>query len=155
MPMGISPIFATMRRSAFLLFCFPVFLFAQNKEPITINNADYLDFNVNYANAERLIGHVSMSQGNMTLTCDSAWFWKSENRMEAFGHAFLDQASGMKVWSDYMLYNGNTKLASAQRNVRMNDGKMNLTTDAIQYDVTNKIAYYTTGGNIKPGYQGH
>src|SRR5688572_17074071 len=147
----MSSIFALMRWSAFLLFSLPLFLFAQNKEPITINNADYLDFNVNYANAERLIGHVSMSQGNTTLTCDSAWFWKSENRMEAFGHAFLNQAGGVMVWSDYMLYNGNTKTASAQRNVRMTDNKMSLTTDAIQYDVTNKIAWYTTGGNIKDG----
>ncbi len=147
----MSCIFAAMRRLAFLPFCLPVFLFAQNKEPITINNADYLDFNKNYANAERLVGHVSMAQGDMTLTCDSAWFWKDENRMEAFGHTFLNQAGGMRVWSDYMLYNGNTKMASAQRNVRMTDGKMSLTTDAIQYDVTQKIASYTTGGNIKDG----
>ena len=42
-------------------------------------------------------------------------------------------------------------MASAERNVRMTDGKMSLTTDAIQYDVANKIAYYTTGGNIKDG----
>ena len=148
---GISPIFAAMRHLAFLFFCFPVFLFAQNKEPITINNADYLDFNKNYANAERLVGHVSMSQGDMTLTCDSAWFWKDENKMEAFGHAYLNQVGGMRVWSDYMLYDGNTKMASAQRNVKMTDGKMSLTTNAIQYNVTNKIAYYTTGGNIKDG----
>lgn len=144
-------IFAAMRHLAFLLFCFPVLLFAQDKEPITINSADYLDFNLNYVNAERLIGHVSMSQGNMTLTCDSAWFWKDENKMEAFGHAFLNQTGGTMVWSDYMLYNGNTKMASAQRNVKMTDGKMTLTTDAIQYDVTNQIAYYNTGGKIKDG----
>ncbi len=147
----MHPIFAAMRLSAFLLFSFPILLFAQNKEPITINSAEYLDFNKNYANAQRLVGHVSMSQGDMNLTCDSAWFWKDENKMEAFGHTFLNQAGSMKVWSDYMLYNGNTKMASAQRNVRMTDGKMSLTTDAIQYDVTNKIVYYTTGGNIKDG----
>ncbi|MFM9944727.1 MAG: OstA-like protein [Bacteroidia bacterium] len=145
------PIFAAMRLPAFLIFCLPVFLFAQNKEPITINSAEYLAFDKNFANAERLVGHVSMSQGDMTLTCDSAWFWKDENRMEAFGQAFLNQAGGVKVWSDYMLYNGNTKMASANRNVRLTDGKMSLTTDAIQYDVSNKIAYYTTGGNIKDG----
>lgn len=147
----MSRIFAAMRRLAFLLFCFPVFLFAQNKEPITINSADYLDFNLNYVNAERLVGHVSMTQGAMTLTCDSAWFWKDENRMEAFGHAYLNQTGGTMVWSDYMLYDGNTKMASAQRNVKMTDGKMTLTTEAIQYDVTNKVAYYNTGGKIKDG----
>jgi len=148
----MSCIFAAMRQIAFLVLFFPFVLSAQDKkEPININNADYLDFNKNYANAERLVGHVSMSQGNTTLSCDSAWFWKDENRMEAFGHAYLVQAGGMMVWSDYMNYNGNTKMASAERNVRMTDGKMSLTTDAIQYDVANKIAYYTTGGNIKDG----
>jgi lipopolysaccharide export system protein LptA len=147
----MSLIFASMRWSALFLFSFPLFLLAQNKEPITINSASYLDFNKNYANAERLVGNVNMSQGDMTLTCDSAWFWKDENRMEAFGHAFLNQAGGMQVWSEYMLYNGNTKMASAQRNVKMTDGKMTLTTDAIQYDVNSKIAYYTTGGHIKDG----
>lgn len=147
----MSLIFAGMRPLALIIFLAPVFLFAQSKEPITINHADYLEFNESFVKAERLIGHVSMSQGSTTLTCDSAWFWKDENKMEAFGHAFLNQTGGTMVWSDYMLYNGNTKTASANRSVRMTDGKMNLSTEAIQYDVTNKIAYYSTGGNIKDG----
>jgi len=147
----MSRIFVAMRLLAFLLLFIPFVLVAQNKEPITINKADYLAFDKNYANAERLVGNVSMTQGTMTLTCDSAWFWKNENRMEAFGHAFLNQQGGTMVWSDYMVYNGNTKMASAKGNVRMTDNKMTLTTDAILYDVNNKIAYYTTGGNIKDG----
>jgi len=139
-----------MRQLAFLIFFFPFVLLAQDKkEPIQINNADVLEYDKNYANAERLVGHVSMSQGNMTLTCDSAWFWKESNKMEAFGHALLSQSGGIMVWSDYMFYDGNTKMASAQRNVRMTDNKMTLTTDAIQYDVSNKTAYYNTGGHIK------
>lgn len=145
-------IFAAMRPLALILLLSPLFLFAQDKkEPININHADYLDYNKNYANADRLIGNVSMSQGNTTLSCDSAWFWKSENRMEAFGHAYLIQSGGITVSSDYMMYDGNSKTAFAQRNVRMSDGKMSLTTDVVQYDVTNKIASYVTGGKIVDG----
>lgn len=148
----MCPIFASMRYLVWIWILSPLWLSAQDKkEPIQINHADYLEYNKGYVNADRLVGHVSMSQGSTTLTCDSAWFWKADNRMEAFGHACLIQPGGVSVWSDYMLYDGNTKTATAQSNVRMTDGKMTLTTDAIRYDVTEKIAYYVSGGKIVDG----
>lgn len=147
----MSITFAPMRLIVFVFVLISLPSLAQNKEPISINHADYLDFNKNYANAERLVGNVSMSQGNMTLTCDSAWFWKDENRMEAFGHPYLNQGGNIKVWSDYMHYDGNTKMALARGNVKMADTKMTLTTDVVEYDVNNKVAYYTTGGHIRDG----
>lgn len=141
-----------MRFSILLLCLYPFFVKGQiKKDPIKINHADVLDFNKNYANAERLIGHVSMTQGNTTLTCDSAWFWKEENKLEAYGHAYLIQTGGVSVWSDYMLYDGNSKMALAKNNVRLSDNKMSLTTDLINYNVNQKIAYYTTGGEILDG----
>lgn len=124
---------------------------AQNKEPININNADFLDFNKNYANAQRLVGNVSMTQGNLTLNCDSAWFWKDLNKMEAFGRAYLSQSGGVKVWSDKMIYDGNLKTASATSNVKMSDGKMSMTTENVNYDVNSKTVYYTNWANISDG----
>lgn len=134
-----------------ILIFLPIYTFAQSNEPINIINADFLDYNEKYANAQRLVGNVSMSQGNLTLRCDSAWFWKDQNKMEAFGRAFLSQSGAMKVWSDKMLYDGNKKLASATSNVKMSDGKMTLTTDAVLYDVNSKIAFYTNWANISDG----
>lgn len=92
-----------------------------------------------------------MSQGNLTLTCDSAWFWKDKNKMEAFGRTFLSQAGGIKVWSDKMIYDGNQKTASAMSNVKMSDGKMSMTTDNVYYDVNSKIVYYNSWANISDG----
>lgn len=129
----------------------PLVSLAQSNEPININNADFLDFNKNYANAQRLVGNVSMSQGNLTLTCDSAWFWKDLNKMEAFGKTFLSQSGGVKVWSDKMIYDGNLKTASATSNVRMSDGKMSMTTDNVYYDVNSKVVFYNNWANITDG----
>lgn len=134
-----------------ILLFLPLISNAQSNEPININNADFLDFNKNYANAQRLVGNVSMSQGNLTLNCDSAWFWKEYNRLEAFGKAYLTQSGGIRVWSDIMLYDGNLKTASATSNVKMTDGKMTLTTDNVQYDVNSKTAFYSNWANITDG----
>jgi lipopolysaccharide export system protein LptA len=45
-------------------------------------------------------------------------------------------------------YDGSTKIADIVGNVRMVDPSTTLTTNALTYDLNNKIASYSTGGKI-------
>ncbi len=119
--------------------------FAQTK--INLKHADRLigDKAKGY---QRLIGAVSFEHQGMTMNCDSAHFFLEENRLDAYGHVFIQQGDSLRMWSDFLTYDGNTRIAVASKNVRLVEDDMTLTCDAITYDLANRFAYYNTGGRI-------
>ncbi|HTF02429.1 MAG TPA: OstA-like protein [Bacteroidia bacterium] len=152
----------TVKRSALLLsallfFC--ISLSAQQPKPkgsqvktgpgtkINLKHADRLigDKSKGY---QRLLGAVQFEHEGMNMTCDSAHFFLELNRLDAYGHVFIQQGDSLRMWSDFLTYDGNTRIAVASKNVRLIEGDMTLTCDAITYDLANKFAYYTTGGKI-------
>ena len=48
-----------------------------------------------------------------------------------------------------LYYNGNTKDAELDKNVKMTDEKMELETEHLTYNTKTKIANYLTGGKLK------
>ncbi len=50
-----------------------------------------------------------------------------------------------------MHYDGNSKISQVERNVRLTDGKMILTTENIYYDLNSEVANYNTGGKVVDG----
>jgi lipopolysaccharide export system protein LptA len=138
------------------LFLFILLVISINSDAIAqtsieLIGADVSEYDASYVDAERLIGNVKFKQGNVYMGCDSAWFYHGENKVEAFGSIYIRQVDTLDLWGDYLLYNGDTKQALVKNNVRMTDKEMTLKTNLIQYDLTNKIAYYTSGGNIENG----
>jgi lipopolysaccharide export system protein LptA len=97
---------------------------------------------------QRLIGAVQFEHQGMNMTCDSAHFFLAENRLDAYGHVFIQQGDSLRMWSDFLTYDGNTRIAVASKNVRLVESDMTLTCDAITYDLANRFAYYNTGGRI-------
>lgn len=132
-----------------LLLCCSTVLFAQPKggTKIDLKHADRLvgDKSKGY---QRLIGAVQFEHQGMNMTCDSAHFFMEQNRLDAYGHVFIQQGDSLRMWSDFLTYDGNTRIAVASKNVRLVEGDMTLTCDAITYDLANRFAYYTTGGRI-------
>jgi lipopolysaccharide export system protein LptA len=114
-------------------------------KPVEIKHAKTLEFD---GKAQKLIGDVTLEQGDMIMKCDSAYKYDVPNRVEAFGHVSIFQGDSVAMYGDYLLYDGDQRKASIQKNVRMNDRSMTLTTDELQYDLNSKTAYYTTGGHI-------
>lgn len=114
---------------------------------INLKHADRLvgDKNKGY---QRLIGAVEFEHQGMTMTCDSAHFFLELNRLEAYGHVFIQQGDSLRMWSDFLTYEGNTRIAVATKNVRLVEDDMTLTCDAITYDLNQSYAYYNTGGKI-------
>lgn len=100
------------------------------------------------ANAERLIGNVVMSHGNVIMYCDSAYSYKDSNKVDAFGRVHIIQADTLHIYGNKTKYDGNTKIARVKGNVKMVNKSITLTTDELIYDMKANIGYYNTGGKI-------
>jgi lipopolysaccharide export system protein LptA len=130
----------------FLSLCLFQNSFAQRK--IDIVNANSLKSANNIANgAKRLIGDVQFKQDDVTMFCDSAYFY-TNNSLDAFGHVHIHQGDSLDLFGDLLKYDGNTKKAIITKNVRVNKGDMQLTTDALNYDVAKRIGYYLSPARI-------
>jgi lipopolysaccharide export system protein LptA len=139
----------TMKLFPVLLFLYiltPTLSFAQKR--IEIVNADHLKFDKKLGNgAKRLIGNVQFKQDNTLLFCDSAYFYEN-NSLDAFDHIHIQQGDSIHLYGDLLKYDGNTKKAIITKNVVVNKGDMQLTTDALNYDVATSVGYYVTPARI-------
>jgi lipopolysaccharide export system protein LptA len=87
-------------------------------------------------------------QETTTLSADSAYFYKSRNSFDAFGHVHINQSDTLDVYSDKLYYNGNSHVALLTNNVRMIDRDATLTTNYLTYNTATRIGTYTGGGKL-------
>jgi len=83
------------------------------------------------------------------MSCDSAYLNLVTNNMEAFGNVRIIQPGGTQVTADYLRYTGNKKLAYLKGNVSLTDGKNNLWSEDLSYDVAAKTGTYMNGGTLQ------
>ena len=98
-----------------------------------------------------LAGHVFMEQGKTKFYCDSAVVNKNKKFVEAFGNVHINDNDSVDIYSQYLIYHLDTKVAEVRKNARMTDGKGTLTSEALQYDSKSRTGVYTTGGKIVNG----
>lgn len=98
-----------------------------------------------------LVGNVVMKQENSLFYCDSAIQNISSNIIEAFGKVHINDSDSIHTYSDYLKYFGETRIATLRDNVRLTDGKVNLTTDELEYDLNAKLGTYLNGGKVVNG----
>lgn len=136
-------------------FLFPVFyfilfspFFSYSQKKIEILNAGILKFDNLIGNgAKRLIGDVRLKHETALMFCDSAYLY-TDNSLDAFGHVHIQQADSIHLYGDLLNYNGNTKKAVLNKNVIVNKGDMQLTTQELIYDVSTSIGFYTVSAKI-------
>lgn len=133
-------------RFFFLLLLFPSILFAQQRTKIILERSTSLivdtKTNINY------VKNPVFRQDNATLTCDSAVFYKERNYFEAYKNVHINQGDTVNIYSDFLNYDGNKKLAHLNSNVRMEDRTSTLTTNILDYDMGLKYGTYLDGGKI-------
>ncbi|MFT5723912.1 MAG: lipopolysaccharide assembly outer membrane protein LptD (OstA), partial [Bacteroidia bacterium] len=132
-----------------LMIGFSVMSYAQSV--IELLGADVIEYDQDYVDAERVIGNVRFKQDQVYMDCDSAYFYRKDNRIKAYGNIYIRQRDTFNLWGDYLEYDGDKKIAYVRDNVRLKDQDMQLTTDMVQYDVESKTAFYSTGGKIVNG----
>lgn len=102
----------------------------------------------------KLLWDVKLLHGSDTLYCDSAFFYKNKNSVEAFGDVVVRQADGTEAFADYMRYQGNTRVVymkgKGMTEVQLSDGKENsLWSKEIEYNLTTKTGKYRNGGFLQ------
>lgn len=94
------------------------------------------------------IGKVRLRHNEITMSCDSAHFSPDNTQVTAFSRIHIEQGDTLDLYGNYLFYDGKTEQALVRNNVELVDKETHLFTDAIDYDVKNRIARYNTGGRI-------
>lgn len=93
-------------------------------------------------------GGVTLKDGTTLFYADSAVINLRTNIAEAYGNVHINDADTLHTYSQFMRYDGKTKKAHLEKNVRLTDGKGTLTTPELDYDMATRIGIYTRGGKI-------
>ncbi len=94
------------------------------------------------------VGKVHVRQEKTHFYADSAVINEIDNTLEAFGNVHINDADSVHTYSQYLKYLGKEKKAFLKKKVRLTDGKGELTSDELEYDVTLKIGTYLKGGKL-------
>jgi lipopolysaccharide export system protein LptA len=91
----------------------------------------------------RLIGHVVFEHEGAKMYCDSAYFYSSRNSLDAFNNVYINQGDTVHLYGEHLYYDGNTKVAQIRRNVKLINQETTLTTQALDYNISEGVGYYT------------
>lgn len=133
----------------FILICFiTTSAFAQRR--VKLKHADGLAGSIRGGERfDRLIGNVVFIQNNTTIYCDSAHFFKTQNRIEAFGKVHIIDGDSVDVTSQALTYDGDKKIAYLRKKVVFTKlGIATLYTDFLNYDRQKNEARYFNGGKL-------
>ncbi|WP_075351723.1 OstA-like protein [Algoriphagus marinus] len=142
-----------MTQKLLSLFLFTLFfsgitgkVIGQASSTLEIRQADVLEGAEGF---ERLIGSVRMKNQNTLIYCDSAHFFRMENKARLFGNVIIeDEVDSVKTRSAYAEYDGNTKLAKLRNKVVFTNEATTLYTEYLDYDRLANIAYYYNDGKV-------
>ncbi len=132
----------------FLILLLSTGSFAQRK--VKLKHADDLAGSIRDGERfDRLLGNVIFVQNNTTIYCDSAHFFKTKNRIEAFGKVHIVEGDSVDVTSLALTYDGNKKIAYLRKKVVFTKlGMATLYTDFLDYDRQKNEARYFNGGKL-------
>ena len=132
-----------------LIFLVVPGILAQQSARIEIINTNSLEFNKQAnADAKKLIGDVEFKHENAVMFCDSAFFYTSQNKIDAFGHIAIHQGDTLHLYGDKLIYDGNQRLAQIRGKVKLVDSESVLTTENLDFNIAQNVGYYFNGGNI-------
>lgn len=96
---------------------------------------------------QKLTNNVIFTQENTVVYCDSSYYFKSTNVMEAYGHVkIIDDST--TITSDFLIYNGDLRTTKLRKNVIYQKGEKRLYTEFLDYDLDNEIAHYFNFGKL-------
>jgi len=97
----------------------------------------------------RAIGDVVFEQSTTTIYCDSAWFYKDRNAVEAFGRIRITEGDSVTITGNKLEYDGNTKHAKLRKNVVFTKlATSTLYTENLDFSRPKNLAYYFNGGKL-------
>jgi lipopolysaccharide export system protein LptA len=129
-----------------LFFCISPESIGQQTSTLEIQKADILRGERGF---DRLLGNVEMKHQKSLIFCDSAYFFRTENRAQLFGRVRIkDIEDPIITTSAYAEYDGNTKIAKLRRNVVFTNQQTTLYTDYLDYNRETNVATYFNEGKV-------
>lgn len=116
---------------------------------IIANSGKFEYFKTDTGTFNKFVTDVILYQGTDTLYCDSLYQYIESKKLEAFGNVRVAQQGGTEATCDYLRYKSDTRLAFMQGNVGLTDGKNNLWSEEVTYDLTTKIGVYNKNGTLQ------
>jgi lipopolysaccharide assembly outer membrane protein LptD (OstA) len=95
-----------------------------------------------------LAGGVRLKQGKTLFFCDSCVLNNSGQLFEAWGNVQIKDNDSINVFSRHLRYLIDKKLAYLDGGVRLTDGKAQLNTPDLEYDLNTDIGIYKKGGKL-------
>lgn len=141
-----------MRISALILFILVIAFvpaLAQKKVQLQKGAGKLIGGIRNGERIERVIDNVVFVQNTTTIYCDSAWFYRSKNMVEAFGRVRIVEGDSVTITASRLEYDGDKKRAKLRNNVVFTKlATATLYTDFLDYDRLANEAYYFNGGKL-------
>lgn len=129
-------------------------LYAQEQRPGNVKKIEIIfaeEWEINDRidkDLQRLIGSVALKHNDVTMTCDSAYYYKNKNQVKAFSRIHIEQGDTLDLYGDYLFYDGDIGIANIDGNVELIDKQTHLYTPSVKYDVNQRVADYNKGGRI-------
>ena len=120
----------------------------QKSKQIEIKHAESLSYDSEKNNARVLSGNVICEHEGALLYCDTAYIYSETNQMLARGHILITKGDSIRVTGDRLIYEGKTRVATLENNVKCVEKDMTLTTNLLTFDVGSSVANYYNGGTI-------
>ncbi|HUH74201.1 MAG TPA: OstA-like protein [Chitinophagales bacterium] len=95
-----------------------------------------------------LKGNVRLLHDGAYMYCDSAILYPQSNYLEAIGKVKIIKGDSVDVRSEILKYDGNTKIALLERNVRLKDRGSILTAPMMTFEVDNEIGHFYSNGKL-------
>ena len=138
-----------MRGRIFIVLCLLCSVVAA-QDLVYLENCETLSFDVErLPDAQILRGDVRFRHDSALMFCDSAYFYDKANSLDAFGHVRMIQGDTLLGFADRMYYDGNSKFVRFREHVKLIHKGDELTTDSLDYNRKEELAYYLTGGTLK------
>ena len=100
---------------------------------------------------ETLAGKAIVRQGQTLLEGDSIVLDQRRGIAEVFGNVHINDADTVNTYAQYLRYIGGERMAYLKKNVRLTDGKAQLFTEDLEYNLQTGIAKYRDGGRVING----
>ncbi|MEM6722801.1 MAG: OstA-like protein [Bacteroidota bacterium] len=110
---------------------------------VIIDSTDVLRFE---DGVRQLVGNVILRQGDAMMFCDSAAI--KDNNVNAFGNVILQQGDSIFVFSDTLVYIGETRKATLFGEVRLTDSIQILETNKLDYDLNERVGTYQDSATL-------
>mgnify|MGYP005696138827 FL=1 len=131
-------------------------LFCQENTRIQIDSAGFFEKDdIKFTKATVLTrdnkNKVKISHDGVDMWCNQAFFYENRNYIEAYGDVILKQGDTINLNSQYLEYNGDTKIAFASGKVKLIEPSSILLTDSLYFDRNKQEAFYNNYGRVIKG----